>query len=107
MNEMLLWSISCISIGFCFDLIKTIKSPFERFEGRLSNILISVYLGNFLLVLYSIILFHYIPNIQSLNNLSLDAIYDRYYRPIVTFVQIFEVIVAIYSLIISIFGLFK
>jgi hypothetical protein len=84
MNEMLLWSISCVSIGFCIDLIQTIRNPFSRFEYRLNKIQMVLLVGNFMIIIYSILLFNFMENLESVTGLKLEGINDVFYRSIIT-----------------------
>lgn len=99
--------ITLISIMFCLDLIKTIKSPFDDYIKRTNRMWRVVSGLGFLFLVYIYTL--EVVNLKDLLHSQKKAMEsDEYYlfiKPVVSFAQIIEILICIYSLSVAFYGL--
>jgi len=105
---------SLLSIGFCNDLIKTIKSPFSRFEDRLARTFRIILISLVGLIAYCYFLRGAnidLPKIENGNQLQILAANMEntiliYIFPVLCLFQAYEIAIGLYSLYVAFKGLY-
>lgn len=103
LNEMVLISMSILWIGFSVDLIKTIQNPFNRYEQRLRTIFNSIVLVMLAFIAYLLLLQSVLPNHHTIQ--LINRLYIVYIRPFISLLQLLEIVISLYSLLVAFVGL--
>jgi hypothetical protein len=107
-------SSSLLSIGFCYDLIQTIKNPFSPFQNRLATIFKVILASVLGLVVYILFIRSSnvpLPQFHSGNNIKnlaadMENTIILYVYPVLDLVLISEIAIGVFSIYVAFKGLF-
>lgn len=104
LQDLISVNLSIMSIGFSYDLIRTIQNPFGTYVNRLRKIWISIFYIDVALVLYKLFCqaFNPIHSEEDLKRYGLNFQQDDLVRPWILLINTIELFIMIRALYISI-----